>query len=44
MVDESDGQSGNQYVCTVQPSGRVITVQVTDDGNDVYEQGIAPVA
>ena len=37
-------QSGNQYVCTVKQSGRVITVQVTDDGKDVYEQGIAPVA
>jgi hypothetical protein len=34
-------QSGNQYVCTVTRNGSPVTVQVTDDGKTVYEQGIS---
>jgi hypothetical protein len=35
-------QSGNQYICAVTQNGQPISAQVTDDGKDIYEQGISP--
>lgn len=34
-------QSDNQYVCSVWKGSDTRTLSVTDDGNSVYEQGIA---
>ena len=35
-------QSGNQYICAVTQNGQRISAQVTDDGKDIYEQGMSP--
>jgi hypothetical protein len=34
-------QAGTQYVCMVTRKGQQIPVQVTDDGQNIYEQGIS---
>jgi hypothetical protein len=41
QVSSCAHQSGNQYVCSVWKGSDTRTLDVTDDGNNIYEQGIS---